>query len=81
VPTEMVKDFENLLEEGYKTAEKEHAARHAEYMANIMDIQNEKNYEKEMKDIEEDDFEWYQNGKRLNDDGEVSTSHKVKEKN
>jgi hypothetical protein len=80
VPTEMVKDFENLLEEGYKTAEKEHAARHAEYMANIMDIQNEKNYEKEMKDIEEDDFEWYQNGKRLNDDGEVSASHNVKEK-
>lgn len=78
VPTEMVKDFENLLEEGYKTAEKEHAARHAEYIANIMDIQNEKNYEKEMKDIEEEDFEWYQNGKRLNDDGEVSTSHKVK---
>lgn len=80
VPTEMVKDFENLLEEGYKTAEKEHAARRAEYMANIMDIQNEKNYQKEMKDIEEDDFEWYQNGKRLNDDGKVSASHKVKER-
>lgn len=80
VPTEMVKDFENILEEGYKTAEKEHAARRAEYMANIMDIQNDKNYEKEMKGIEEEDFEWYQNGKRLNDDGEVSASHKVKEK-
>lgn len=80
VPTEMVKDFENTLEESYKVAEKEHAARRAEYMANIMDIQNEKNYQKEMKDIEEDDFEWYQNGKRLNDDGKVSASHKVKEK-
>lgn len=80
VPTEMLKEFDNLLEESYAVAEKEHAARHAEYMANIMDIQNEKNYQKEMKDIEEDDFEWYQNGKRLNDDSKVSASHKVKEK-
>lgn len=80
VPTEMVKDFENLFEESYKTAEKEHAARRAEYMANIMDIQNEKNYQKEMKDIEEEDFEWYQNGKRITNDGELSTSHRVKEK-
>lgn len=80
VPTEMLKDFDNLLEESYVVAEKEHAARHAEYMANIMDIQNEKNYQKEMKDIEEDDFEWYQNGKRLTGDGEVSASHKVKKK-
>lgn len=80
IPTEMVKDLDKLLEEAYGAAEKEHAARRAEYMANIMEAQAEKHYDKELKGVSEDDFEWYQNGKKITDDGEVSTSHKVKER-
>lgn len=80
IPTGMEKDWDKILEESYKYTEKEHAARRAEYMANIMNAQAEKYYQKEMKDIDEDDFEYYQNGKRIPDDGEISTSHRVKEK-
>lgn len=45
-------------------------------MANIMDAQAEKYYQKDLKDFNEDDFEYYQNGKKLYDDGELKTSHR-----